>query len=153
MSFSLDTCFSTLHQAAQAATAQQDQWLIIDAVYAQLEDLQTQALPDVLPRILALIEAYPELDYGGPGPLGSLIEAHPMASYTPALLASLQRQPSTQVIGWLDRTLRAGEDVQRSNPNPVGPADFAAVLQAIQRSPLASDDCKAFAQVCLDDLR
>ena len=75
-----------------------------------------------------------------------------MAAYTPALLESLQRQPSVQVIGWLDRTMRVNEDFQRGDPNPVGAAEFAAVLKKVIDSPLASDDCKEFAQLCLKDL-
>jgi hypothetical protein len=142
-----------IHQRRTGGPDQQDKWLIIDPVYEHLETLQDAALEQVLPHILTLIETYPELDYGGPGPFGSLIEEHPMAAYTPALLASLERQPSVQVIGWLDRTMRVDEDFQRGDPNPVGAAEFAAVLRKIVDSPLASDDCKEFAQICLKDLK
>lgn len=152
LSTSIEELFSQFRSAAQAASEQHDKWLIIDPVYEHLETLQASALEQVLPHILALIEAYPELDYGGPGPFGSLIEEHPMAAYTPALLESLQRQPSVQVIGWLDRTMRVNEDFQRGDPNPVGAAEFAAVLKKVIDSPLASDDCKEFAQLCLKDL-
>ena len=148
----IEELFSQFHSAAQVASEQHDKWLIIDPVYEHLETLQASTLEQVLPHILALIEAYPELDYGGPGPFGSLIEEHPMAAYTPALLESLQRQPSVQVIGWLDRTMRVNEDFQRGDPNPVGAAEFAAVLKKVIDSPLASDDCKEFAQLCLKDL-
>lgn len=152
MSTPIEELFSQFRSAAQAASEQHDKWLIIDPIYEHLETLQASALEQVLPHILALIEAYPELDYGGPGPFGSLIEEHPMAAYTPALLESLQRQPSVQVIGWLDRTMRVNEDFQRGDPNPVGAAEFAAVLKKVIDSPLASDDCKGFAQLCLKDL-
>lgn len=152
MSTPIEELFSQFRSAAQAASEQHDKWLIIDPVYEHLETLQASALEQVLPHILALIEAYPELDYGGPGPFGSLIEEHPMAAYTPALLESLQRQPSVQVIGWLDRTMRVNEDFQRGDPNPVGATEFAAVLKKVIDSPLASDDCKGFAQLCLKDL-
>lgn len=153
MHTTIEALFSQFNTAAQAAQEQHNKWLIIDLVYEHVETLQTAALDQVLPHILALIEAHPELDYGGPGPFGSLIEEHPMAAYTPALLASLERQPSVQVIGWLDRTMRVDEDFQRESPNPVGPAEFAAVLAKIVDSPLASDDCKEFAQICLKDLK
>ena len=153
MSTTIEQLFSQFTRAAQAAQEQQDKWLIIDPVYEHLETLQAAALEQVLPHILTLIETYPELDYGGPGPFGSLIEEHPMAAYTPALLASLERQPSVQVIGWLDRTMGVDEDFQRGDPSPVGPGEFSAVLEKIIASPLASDDCKEFAQVCLNDLK
>lgn len=82
MSTTLEQLFSQFTNAAQAARDQQDKWLIIDPVYEHLETLQDAALEQVLPHILTLIETYPELDYGGPGPFGSLIEEHPMAAYT-----------------------------------------------------------------------
>ncbi|CAM4271694.1 YecA family protein [Comamonas aquatilis] len=153
MSHSLDSLFAQFHHAAQAAQLQQDKWLIIDPVYEHMELLQAQPLEALLPRILALVEAWPELDYGGPGPFGSLIEEHPMASYTPALAASLLRQPSTQVIGWLDRTTRVDADMLARDPNPVGPAQLSAVLEQVLQHSGASADCKAFAQICLNDLR
>jgi hypothetical protein len=117
VSTTLEQLFSQFTSAAQAARDQQDKWLIIDPVYEHLETLQDAALEQVLPHILTLIETYPELDYGGPGPFGSLIEEHPMAAYTPALLASLERQPSVQVIGWLDRTMRVDE-LSARRPEP-----------------------------------
>ena len=145
--------FAQFEPAARAAQEQQDKYLIIDPIYEHLETLQAAPFDEVLPQILKLIETCPEADYGGPGPFGSLIEEHPMAAYTPALLASLERQPSVQVIGWLDRTMGVDEDFQRRDPSPVGPGEFSAVLEKIIASPLASDDCKEFAQVCLNDLK
>ncbi|MBV8250104.1 MAG: hypothetical protein JO200_16860 [Comamonas sp.] len=153
MSAAIEPLFSAFATAARAAWEQQDKWLLIDPVYEQLETLQAAPLEQVLPRILALVESYPELDYGGPGPFGSLIEEHPMAAYTPALLASLERQPSTQVIGWLDRTMRVDPELQRRDPNPVGPAEFALALEKVLQHPGAAQDCKEFAQLCLNDLK
>lgn len=152
MSTSLTALFQEFDLAAKAAHEQDNKWLIIDKVYEHLKDLQAAPFDELLPHILQLIEIYPNLDYGGPGPFGSLIEDHPMASYTPALADSLLRQPSTQVIGWLDRTMRVDDDMRQRNPNPVDEARFAAVLETVLQHPHASDDCKAFAQMCLADL-
>ena len=152
MNDSLHALFTSLHAAAAAAQAQDEKWLIIDAVYEHLEELQAQPLAEVLPRILALIESFPELDYGGPGPFGSLIEEHPLADYTPALLDSLQRQPSTQVIGWLDRAARTEGLQLPGGPNPVRPQQFSAVLRQVLAHPEASADCREFALICLKDL-
>lgn len=149
----LPALFATFHGCAAQALQQDDKWLIIDPVYEHMDLLAAQPLEQLLPHILQLIETYPTLDYGGPGPFGSLIEEHPMAAYTPALLASLQRQPSVQVMGWLDRCVRAeGMDLP-GGPNPVRPADYAAVLEQLAHHPLASAECKEFAAVCLEDAR
>lgn len=153
MSASLSDLFAHFHACAAQALQQDNKWLVIDPVYDHMEQLTAQPLEQLLPRILQLIESYPTLDYGGPGPFGSLIEEHPLAAYTPALLASLQRRPSVQVMGWLDRAVRAeGLDLP-CGPNPVRPADYAAVLEQVLQHPLASEECKAFAQDSLDDAR
>lgn len=153
MTDSLSSLFATFHTLAEQALQQDDPWLVLDPVYEQMEVLRTQSLAPLLAHVLALIETYPTLDYGGPGPFGSLIEEHPLAAYTPALVASLQRQPSGQVVGWLDRAFRSeGMDLP-CGPNPVRPADYAAALEQVTLHPLASDDCKALAQDCLNDVR
>ncbi|WP_313571667.1 hypothetical protein [Comamonas terrigena] len=99
MSASLPDLFAHFHACAAEALQQDNKWLVIDPVYDHMEQLAVQPLEQLLPQILQLIETYPTLDYGGPGPFGSLIEEHPLTAYTPALLASLQRQPSVQVMG------------------------------------------------------
>lgn len=153
MSASLPDLFAHFHACAAEALQQDNKWLVIDPVYDHMEQLAAQPLEQLLPQILQLIETYPTLDYGGPGPFGSLIEEHPLTAYTPALLASLQRQPSVQVMGWLDRAVRAeGLDLP-CGPNPVRPADYSAVLEQLLHHPLASEECKAFAQDSLDDAR
>lgn len=153
MSSPLPALFATLHDCAAQALQQEDKWLVIDPIYAHLETLTAQPFEQVLPMILQLIETYPTLDFGGPGPFGSLIEEHPLAAYTPALLASLQRQPSVQVVGWLDRAMGAEGLGLPCGPNPVRPVDYTHALQQLIAHPLASEGCKAFAQDCLDDAR
>ena len=152
MPTTLNDLFALFEPAAKAAQEQGDKYLIIDPIYEHFETLQAAPFDELLPRILKLIETYPEADYGGPGPFGSLIEEHPMASYTPGLAQSLLRQPSIQVIGWLDRTTRVDDDMRQRDPNPVGNAEFAAVLRQVLVHPGASQDCKDFAQDCLNDL-
>jgi hypothetical protein len=152
MPTTLNDLFAEFEPAAKAAQEQGDKYLIIDPIYEHLETLQAAPFDEVLPRILKLIETWPEADYGGPGPFGSLIEEHPMANYTPALAQSLLRQPSIQVIGWLDRTTRVDDDMRERDPNPVGNPEFAVVLRQVLVHPGASQDCKDFAQDCLNDL-
>ena len=152
MPTTLNDLFALFEPAAKAAQEQGDKYLIIDPIYEHFETLQAAPFDELLPRVLKLIETYPEADYGGPGPFGSLIEEHPMASYTPALAQSLLRQPSIQVIGWLDRTTRVDDDMRQRDPNPVGNTEFATVLRQVLVHPGASQDCKDFAQDCLNDL-
>lgn len=152
MSIPLQQIFIELAPAAKAAQEQKDSYLIIDPIYQHMEALQAAPFDALLPLILQLVETYPEADYGGPGPFGSLIEEQPMARYTPALAASLQRQPSTQVIGWLDRTTQVDDDMRQRDPNPVGNVELADLLRQVLAHPAASLECREFAQICLNDL-
>jgi len=149
----LPTLFASLTEHAAQALQQDNKWLLIDPVYDQLDLLVAQPFDAVLDCILQLIETYPMLDYGGPGPFGSLIEAHPLAAYVPALVASLQRQPSTQVVGWLDRAAGAQALDLPCGPNPLRPADYVLVLEQVLAHPLASEACQDFTRMCLEDAR
>ncbi|WP_416052072.1 hypothetical protein [Cupriavidus basilensis] len=143
-----DSIFSNLDKAAAEARAQGDKWIVIDRIYEHLDALESQDYQEVLARILALIEKYPELDYGGPGPFGSLIERQPVGAYAAQLLASLKRQPSTQVVGFLDRMMRMDEAEREEQGGPTVAA-FLDALNAVLRHPAADDGCREFAQMCL----
>ena len=148
----LDSLFESFSAAARDAQAKDDKYIIIDKVCEYLDELAVYPFAEVLAKILALIEAFPQLDYGGPGPFGTLIEQHRFADYTPALLASIGRQPSTQVIGWLDRTMMVEDFQNGQGKNPVTPLQFAQCLRETLSGSQAATACKAFADICLKDL-
>ena len=149
----LQALFAQFHEAAAQAQEKQDQWLLIDRVYEHMDELATYPIDQLLAQILQLVETYPQLDYGGPGPFGSLIEEHLLADYTPALAQSLQRQPSTQVIGWLDRAAQTEGMQLPCGPNPVSSEQYVQVLEQVLAHASASQECKEFAQICLTDAR
>jgi hypothetical protein len=149
----LQGVFDTFDAAARAAREQDNKWLIIDCIYEHLDDLSIYDFHDVLARILALVERFPDLDYGGPGPFGSYIEEQPFRAYTPQLLTSLQRQPSTAVLGWLDRSMSVNDVQNGFGPNPVSREQFHALLAEIIRDSRADESCRSFAQLCLDTPR
>ncbi|PUE09358.1 hypothetical protein B9Z51_10780 [Limnohabitans sp. T6-5] len=146
----LNSIFDDLLKAAQEAALKQDKWIIIDRAYAHLDDLSSHDYQQVLQRILALIEKYPELDYGGPGPFGSFLETQAVGAYSPQLVASLQRQPSVQVLGWLDRTMRMDES-QRTADGGIEPSYYAEVVTTVLQHPMASENCKSFARMCVEE--
>ena len=150
MSLYLDTVFDNLFDAAVEAHVHQDKWRVIDCACLHVERLMIFDYDEVLARILALIEQFPDLDYGGPGPFGTLIEQQPVKAYEAALLASLVRQPSTQVLGWLDRTLGLDE-AEREAQQLISRARYADVLRQVIAHPRAPQGCVAFAQMCLED--
>lgn len=150
MEKALDLIFEELVGATQEATSKDDKWIIIDRAYAHLDDLSSHDYQQVLQRILALIEKYPELDYGGPGPFGSFLETQPVGAYSLELVASLQRQPSVQVLGWLDRTMRM-DAAQRTADGGIEPSYYADVVTTVLQHPMASENCKSFARMCREE--
>lgn len=147
MDSSLNSIFEQLFEAAAQSRAQDDHWIVIDCACEHLEVLDTFDYDAVLARVLKLIETYPELDYGGPGPFGSWLERKPVKAYEHALLESLARQPSTQVLGWLDRTLRI-DDAEREAQKLLPKEQFAHLLEQVIAHPLAPEDCIDFARFC-----
>lgn len=145
----LDSVFHALDAAAAESLRSGSKWPVIDCAYEHLDDFLAFEFPVVLDRILELIERYPTLDYGGPGPFGSYIEEHPMPQWTPQLQQSLRRQPSVQVLGWLDRTTRS-RGLQQGDAGIPAPADYAALLNELLQHPLASDEFREFATLCLE---
>ncbi|MET1079500.1 MAG: hypothetical protein ABWY06_15920 [Pseudomonas sp.] len=149
----LHSLFETFAHAAAEARETGDKYRLIDRVYQQLDELALFPLPEVLGCILALIERFPELDYGGPGPFGTYIEEHRLSEYTPALLASIHRQPSIQTLGWLDRTMGVENFQNGLGTNPVSPAQFAQALEQVIAGTQATPACREFAESCLSDLK
>jgi hypothetical protein len=149
----LHSLFDQLKYAANESRLTRDKWILIDKIYEKIDDLSIFPFQDVLQKILSLIEEYPDLDYGGPGPFGTFIEGHAFVDYTPALMESLTRQPSIQVIGWLNRSVLDGNFQNGSGNNPVTPKEFALQLYALLKHPLASQECKEFAEICFANLK
>lgn len=145
----LDHVFRRLDAAAAESLRSGSKWPVIDCACEHLADFLAFEFPVVLDRILALIERYPTLDYGGPGPFGSYIEEHPMPLWTPQLQQSLRRQPSVQVLGWLDRTVGT-EGLQNGREGIPPRADYAALLRELIQHPLASDEFREFATLSLE---
>jgi hypothetical protein len=56
----------------------------------------------VVPALLALMERYPQADFGAPGPLVRVLECQP--GYPEQLAASLERQP-TELAAWMANRL------------------------------------------------
>ena len=62
--------------------------------------------------ILKLIERSPDMDYGGPGPLGNFLETHYKKGYEELLLKSIERQPKEYTLYLLHRLIN-----DDNNPN------------------------------------
>jgi hypothetical protein len=148
----LEELFHEFDLSARKASNEGDKYIIIDRVYENFDDLSAFPFKEVLGKILELIERYPALDYGGPGPFGSFIEEHPTSEYAHELLDSLYRQPSTQVLGWLDRTMSDNDFQDDNAASPEVKQKYKACLLSVMSNPKTTSDCKDFASICVKDL-
>jgi hypothetical protein len=149
----LEDMFVEFDHAAKKSLDGNDKHIIIDKIYENVDYLSVFPFNEVLSRIVDLIERYPELDYGGPGPFGSFIEEHKTREYAQTLIDSLYRQPTTQILGFLGRA-SSGNDFQDGNAMPPELREkFRECLHHVTSNPKASDECKDFAAICLKDMK
>ncbi|MCD2425805.1 hypothetical protein LQ567_23680 [Niabella pedocola] len=73
-----------------------------------LERLETPG--DALEPLFMLIENSPDMDYGGPGPLGAFLESLSGEGYEEQLIASLRRKPTVYTLHLLDACLLDNND-------------------------------------------
>jgi len=62
--------------------------------------------------ILAFMEAYPEIDFGAPGPLVHFVESFHGRGYEERLAASLQRKPTSMTAWMLNRLINGTQLVE-----------------------------------------
>lgn len=150
----LENLFREFVDAARAAQESGDRYIVIDRIYEEVDVFSAFPFPDVLGQIVTLVEAFPEIDYGSPGPLGGFVEEHPASAYAPALIESLRRQPSTMFVGLLSR-LMMDNDFQdgRSPPSLALAREVGKCFESIALNRDASDSCKDLAASCLQDLQ
>jgi len=90
-----------------------DKYDFIDPAYEVTDELNVMENNfDAIEPILLLIERSPDIDYGGPGPLGSFLENHYKKGYEELLLNSIERKPTEFTLHLLHRLIN-----DKKNPN------------------------------------
>ncbi|WP_031301444.1 hypothetical protein [Sphingobacterium paucimobilis] len=85
----------------------------IDPAYEATDELdELENNFDAVEPIFLLIERSPDIDFGGPGPLGSFLENYYKKGYEESLLASIERKPTEYTLHLLHRLIN-----DRNNPN------------------------------------
>ena len=102
-----------LKQAIDKAATTGDKYQFIYPAYDLTDELEQCEKPfDAVRPILELIESSPNIDFGGPGPLGSFMEKFYHEGYEEELVASLKRKPTEYTISLMFRIIADEE-----NPN------------------------------------
>ncbi|KAF2509122.1 hypothetical protein [Flavobacterium foetidum] len=106
MTTQIKTIITNLEQYIQKANETGDKYEFIDPAYEICDELE--AMEDnfnAIEPIFKLIERSPDIDYGGPGPLGSFMETHYKKGYEELLLQSIKRKPTEYTLHLLHRLI------------------------------------------------
>lgn len=104
-----------------------DKYDFIDEAYDltdKIEEFENNI--EFVEPILKLIEKSPNIDFGGPGPLGHFIELHYKNGYEEILLDSLNRKPTEYTIHLLHRLINDEKNPKRN--------DYLNTLKSIAES-------------------
>lgn len=113
-----------LKQAVDRAAVTGDKYQFIDPAYDLVDELEQCENPfDAVKPIFELIEASPDIDFGGPGPLGGFMENFYHEGYEEELIASLNRKPTNYTIALMFRLI-----ADETNPRLNDYKDFLKTL-------------------------
>ena len=94
--------------------------------------------------ILQFMENHPEVDYGTPGPLVFFVEA--FSCYERKLIKSIQRKPTPNTVGMLNRVINSKSDPQQRRT-------VISVLEGVVENVAADAMTRSRASYYLDYLR
>lgn len=93
-----------LEKLIALADQEKDKYLFIDPAYEIIDEIgELGNAFDFVEPIFLLVERSPDIDFGGPGPLGSFLEKFYHNGYEDILVKSLQRKPKEYTIYLLER--------------------------------------------------
>lgn len=99
-----------------------------DPAYELCGMLEALDMPgEALEPLFILIENSPDIDYGGPGPLGAFLESLAGAGYEEQLIASLYRKPTVYTLHLLDACMLDNNDSRQ--------ADYLFLMTEIAANP------------------
>lgn len=102
---------SQLDALIQQAHKSGDKYAFIDPAYDLFDEIETIEHPfDFVEPIFLLLEKSPNIDFGGPGPIGSFLEKFYRNGYEDKLLQSLERKPTQYTVYLLSRCCNNSSD-------------------------------------------
>ena len=105
-----------LEKYIQEAVKSGDKYDFIDPAYDITDELEELENPiEAVKPIFEMIERSPDIDYGGPGPLGSFLEKFSGKGYEELLLESLHRKPVPFTIHLLHCMINDEKDPMRDS--------------------------------------
>lgn len=115
MNTPVEAIIQQLESHIQKAQQSGNKYDFIDPAYEMFIELEELENPtEAIEPLFLLIERSPDIDYGGPGPLGQFLEAFEGGIYEEKLLESLQRKPVIYTLQLLDILLQNSNDPRQA---------------------------------------
>jgi hypothetical protein len=135
---SVDTIIESLGQFVPSASKDEN----VHSLYGLLKDFSSVPIRRrAMPAMFALLESYPDADFGWPGPLVHELEA--IDGYEPELKDSIRRKPTYTTVWMVNRILNSGLSEQARR-------EWLSELRAVCDHPGALPDAKEQAREFLD---
>lgn len=99
-------------------------------------------IDEAVPHIFRLFESFPNADFGTPGPLVQLLEAHP-GKYEPELEQSIHRRPSPHPVWMVNRILN-------TELSPQMREHWLSLLRSVLSHPKATESARDNAEMFLE---
>lgn len=142
MTAKISTSINRLEEYIKKASNTGDNYDFIDPAYEVIDELEEMKNNfDAVEPILQLIERSPEIDYGGPGPLGSFLESHYKKGYEELLVKSIERKPTEFTLHLLHRIMN-----DKNNPN------YQLYFDSVKKISLSNDYPKNIIENAKDNL-
>ncbi|WP_206022445.1 hypothetical protein [Pseudoflavitalea sp. G-6-1-2] len=116
MDTGVSTIIRQLEECIQKAHQSGNKYDFIDPAYPLCEELEELENPaEAMEPLFRLIESSPDIDYGGPGPIGQFLESFDGGIFEESLLQSLQRKPTLYTLSLLDTLLQDSNDPRQAH--------------------------------------
>ena len=131
----IDDYIVKLEKYIDTANETGDEYAFIDPAYDIMDSIEMLEMPfEAVEPIFLLIERSPNIDFGGPGPLGSFLEGFYRNGYEEALLKSLQRDPTEYTVYLLSRLCNDKNNKDRPK--------YIQLIKTYENNDCLSDDWK-----------
>ncbi len=115
MNKSIQLIVRRLEEHIQMTQRSGNKYDFIDKAHELCMELETLGdAGEAIEPLFRCIERSPDIDYGGPGPIGQFLEAFDGGIYEKQLLHSLQRKPTLYTIHLLDILLQDSNDPRQA---------------------------------------
>lgn len=144
LAFRMDAILKAFIDELEALPSPEENDYLESELYRITEPVKAiPTIDDAVPHIFRFFESHPNADFGTPGPLVHLLEAHP-GKYEWELEQSIHRSPSPQPVWMVNRILNSDLPQQQRE-------HWLSLLRSVLSHPKATESARDNAEMFLED--